>query len=53
MIEALNDEKESLELIIEGIKNRDSAKLVQAAKLSDSVAEKIKKVAEDLKKLLQ
>lgn len=53
MIEALNDEKESLELVIEGIKNRDNAKIKRAIEISDEVAEKIKKVAENLKRLLQ
>lgn len=53
MTEALNDDLKSLELMIEGIKNRDNAKLKKAIEISDLVAEKVEKVKEELKRLLK
>ena len=51
MLEALSDDGKSLELVLEGIKNRDNTKIKKAIEISDQVAVKIKQATEEFKRL--
>ena len=52
MLEALGYEKQSISLTEEGIKNRDSSKIIQAIALTDQVAEAIDKSKEEMRRVM-